>query len=900
MDSHRQMFLKISQWNARSIRNHIHELYEFMNENFVDIICLCETFLINSDILPTHPDFICYRLDRLINDENVRSGGVAIILRRKIKHKLMPFIDTKLLEVIGIEILLENNSSIQIMSAYLPGGASSINIRQHYMNDIRLLTNRNTSYFLMGDFNSRHRLWNCTRSNSAGNILFNALQRYNFIIHHPDQPTYFPPQNNSTPSFLDLVITNGLHQLNDSQTHSSSSDHEIITHKVTLNENHQVHNNRLIPLFKNANWLLYQRLVTSSIAEPELLTLEQIQSTDQIDEMISRLTNIMTSAQQRSVPLVSSTPYALTITPEIKQKIQLRNTIKRQAQRNPHLQATYRTQINQLNEEIHHDIQAIANENFNHFLSSIPAHQQTSSSLWKTSKFLKNRNNFMPPLRTDSQTFITPQEKSNVLAEQFSTNHQNPLETNNVSFTRYVNNTVNRFMQHSQNQIPSTDLTDVNEVSECIKRLKNSKAPGLDKIHNNLIKKLPPIGIVFLVLIINSCFKLTYFPQHWKLAKVISIRKPNKPAHSPASYRPISLLSSLSKIFERVLMNRLNNHLIDQDIIPPQQHGFRSYYSTSTQLHRLTSHIKNGLQNKLSTGLVCIDIEKAFDRVWHQGLIYKLIKINTPQYIIRIVYSFLKERTFQVAVNSTLSNIKSVPFGVPQGSVLSPTLYNIFTHDIPTLTDCEIALFADDTAFYTTSRFAKQIIKRLEKALKVFNKYLKRWKIKMNTEKTQAIFFSNRRTRQLPGNRKIRIDSTEVEWSTEIKYLGLKLDKKLKFKSHIQYILEKSHRAVRILYSMLNRRSFLSVDNKLLMYKVAIRPIIVYASPIFGNAAKTHIKKLQTFQNKTLKMILNVDWYTRTTDIHENSKMEYITTFMENLILKFNNKLAALNDNNQQ
>ena len=170
-------------------------------------------------------------------------------------------------------------------------------------------------------------------------------------------------------------------------------------------------------------------------------------------------------------------------------------------------------------------------------------------------------------------------------------------------------------------------------------------------------------------------------------------------------------------------------------------------------------------------------------------------------------YSFLKEKTFQVLVNSQLSNTQIVLFGVPQSSVLLPTFYNIYTFDIPILKDCHTAVFADDNAFYTSSRFAKQIIKRLENALKKFNKYFKRYKIKMNTDKTQAIVFTNRPTKQLPGNRKIKIDSNKVEWSTSIKYLDLNLDKKLKFKHHIQYAVEKSHRAIKILYSLLNRRS---------------------------------------------------------------------------------------------
>lgn len=141
--------------------------------------------------------------------------------------------------------------------------------------------------------------------------------------------------------------------------------------------------------------------------------------------------------------------------------------------------------------------------------------------------------------------------------------------------------------------------------------------------------------------------------------------------------------------------------------------------------------------------------------------------------------------------------------------------------------------------------------------------------------------------------RNFHIGGQEIEWSNQIKYLGLVLDKKLTYKAHIQHVLEKTHKAVRILYSMLNRKSKLCVENKTLLYKVAIRPIFAYACPIFSSAAKTHINKLQICQNKTLRMIFGVPRYYRTNTIHNYASMEMVSQHFEVLHNNFLNRMEA-------
>lgn len=272
--------------------------------------------------------------------------------------------------------------------------------------------------------------------------------------------------------------------------------------------------------------------------------------------------------------------------------------------------------------------------------------------------------------------------------------------------------------------------------------------------------------------------------------------------------------------------------------------------------------------------MVLFDIEKAFDRVWHAGLIYKLHKLEFPIYIIKIIGSFLENRKFIVKVGSSNSETKSIPYGLPQGSTLSPTLYNLFINDIPE-GDTEMALYADDTAIFTSSRFAKTIEKRLQKKSKQLLNYFTKWKITINKSKTNAIFFTRRKTKQLPKTH-ITINKNKIKWENNIKYLGVEFNKNLKYNLHIAKSLTKIDNITKLIYPLICRKSALGIKSKLLIYKAYIRPLMLYSCPVLRDVSNSMIKKYQTKQNKFIKMIYNMPWYSSTKLIHQISKLNYI------------------------
>lgn len=226
-----------------------------------------------------------------------------------------------------------------------------------------------------------------------------------------------------------------------------------------------------------------------------------------------------------------------------------------------------------------------------------------------------------------------------------------------------------------------------------------------------MLKKLPFRAIVLITLIFNGCLKIGYFPDVFKLAKVIPIPKQGKDAKIPSSYRPNSLLSCLGKLLERVLYARVNKYADENDLIARKQFGFRPQHSTVHQLQRVVNIIKSNKRMRKSTGLLLLDIEKAFDSIWHNGLIYMLNSFGLPKYLLRILKSFVTARKFAVTVGKSTSSSRNIPAGLPQGSVLSPLLYCLYISDFVSPKCCKMSYYADDTGIIAEGKQTKSIVK---------------------------------------------------------------------------------------------------------------------------------------------------------------------------------------------
>jgi hypothetical protein len=407
--------------------------------------------------------------------------------------------------------------------------------------------------------------------------------------------------------------------------------------------------------------------------------------------------------------------------------------------------------------------------------------------------------------------------------------------------------------------------TSPSEILFIINKLPKNKSPGHDLITNLIIKNLPKKAIILLTYIYNSILRLSYFPPTWKHSIIILIHKPGKPTESPSSYRPISLLPTLSKILEKILLKRIYPIINDFNIIPNTQFGFKNKHSTLHQVHRITDIISSSLETKNHCEAVFLDVAQAFDRVWSDGLLYKLRFLPAPLFL--ILKSFLTSRTFAVRYLDDISHSHHITAGIPQGSILAPTLYNIFTSDIPHSNDTFIATFADDTAIISSHSDPDQSSKRLQDHLIQLQSWFRLWRIKINESKSSHITFTLRSINSHP----LSINNNIIPQHDNVKYLGIHLDKKLNWSNHIKLKRKSLNLRLHSLRNLL--RSKIPLRTKILIYKQVIRPAMTYGIQIWGTAKKSNINILQSFQSISLRVITGAPWFVSNQSLHNDLKI---------------------------
>jgi hypothetical protein len=229
----------------------------------------------------------------------------------------------------------------------------------------------------------------------------------------------------------------------------------------------------------------------------------------------------------------------------------------------------------------------------------------------------------------------------------------------------------------------------------------NNSAHGKDRLRYNMFKHLSEKTLSILLLFINKIWFLQEIPKDWKHSIIIPIHKTGKNPSDPLSYRPISLTSNLNKIMEKMVNNRLQWYLEKHKLYNPNQSGFRKNRNTMEQCIRLENDIQKSFVNKYITVGVFIDFQKAFDMLWKHGLLQKMVSLNIYGNMLSYVNVFLSNRTLQVRINNTCSDIYIVQNGTPQGSCISPTLFKIMVNDLSScIKNCEMSQFADDGAIW--------------------------------------------------------------------------------------------------------------------------------------------------------------------------------------------------------
>jgi len=393
------------------------------------------------------------------------------------------------------------------------------------------------------------------------------------------------------------------------------------------------------------------------------------------------------------------------------------------------------------------------------------------------------------------------------------------------------------------------------ELLQSLSKAKDTSV-GPDDIHYQLLKHLPTTSLHVLLNIFNRIWMSGDFPSSWHDAIVVPIPKPNKDHSNPLNYRPIALTSCVCKTMERMVNDRLVWFLETNNLLTDIQCGFRKQRSTIDHLVRLESFIRNGFINNQHVVSVFFDLEKAYDTTWKHGILSDLHNMGFRGRMPHFINSFLQNREFKVRVGSTLSDSVDQEMGVPQGAILSVTLFSIKINNLVKVLNDNIdgSLFVDDFSISCRGSNMPTIERQLQLCLNKIHQWSTENGFRFSKAKTNVIHFCNKR--KLHNDPELFLDKTRLKVVKEAKFLGLVFDNKLSFLPHIKHLKTKCLKALNLLKSVSGTKWGGDQKTLLILYRALIRSKLDYGSVIYGSARKSYLKQLQTIHHQGLRLAL--------------------------------------------
>ena len=873
--------LKLGYFNANGVNDQRDEIATFLRDHHLDVFLLQESFL-----KPHHrnPNVANYRLVR--NDRSrCHKGGTLIYYRKALYCTPMDPPPLSLLEVSICRLGMTGHRPITLISAYIPPSNSVDPVL--LQNDLSALLGLSDSVILAGDLNAKHPAWNSNTTTTRGRIVFNLCATLNFDVVAPMSPTHFPHDPNHLPDILDVALLKNVNLRLQSieALHELSSDHRPVIMELASRSGPS-DPSQPPPTQVITDW----RKVSESLKSTTSPHLDSIpdhiasvaDTTAAIDSFTVHVQSVLNECS-REVPAMSDHRWKLP--DDVRALMTEKNAAVRAYSAFPC--DANKAHMRSLQRAVTKRIAEMRSARWDKTLSELePTHQ----AFWQLQRKLRSTGEAsMPPLtRPDKSVAFDNDEKAEVLADSLEAQCSPSSQPVDEAHLLKVDAEVERRASLPPVEDPDDPLPPVtpDEVHDIIRNLKPRKAPGSDGINNRVFQLLPAPLIMLMTAIFNGAMSNNIFPQSWKEATVIGIPKPGKPKTEPSSYRPISLLNVLGKIYERLIYKRLKDYAEAKSLIPDEQFGFRTHHYCVQQVHRIVEHISVGFQRGSLTGALFFDIAKAFDKVWHNGLLFKLYQLGVPDRLVLILRDFLSNRTFRYRIEGALSSPHPIRAGVPQGSVLSPLIFSLFTSDIPKSRKAHLALFADDTAIYYTGRSPDSIARTLQSSATALGAWFRKWRIEVNPDKSQAVLFSKPRSSPPPPS-PITMYGKPIPWEKRAKYLGVILDSHLNFGEHIKAVRSRAAFALGRLHPMVNASSKLSLKCKLRLYTACIRPIMTYACAVFAHVKPFRIHRLQTLQNRFLRKATGAPYYVRNENLHLDLRIPTIQQFMKRITKRF-------------
>ena len=888
--------------NITSLPAHIDELRIWSQCQNIDLLAINETRL-DTTIQSSLVSLEGYDLLRC--DRNRHGGGVCVYVRQGINYLNRVDLVNSEIEALCVEIKKPNCKAFIVLACYRPPNSNVDNFFTIYENILKHLDNEKKEVYVLGDLNCN------LLSNSSDSYATRLLKSTSELYQFTQLITEATRVTNQSRTLIDLFYTNAPNRVvNSGVCHIGLSDHSLIyaTRKIAIpsKAKQRFVTSRSFKNFDNDKFC-------DDLNSLEWDTLKDMSNPNQMWETWK---DMFLSVADRLAPMKTKrlrhkrSPW---LTSDIRKQMNRRNYLKSLAVKtnNDEDWRNYKSITNEIN-------RAIRKAKALHYKSQINNHSNNPKEIWKiineVSSRSKNTNINISSVKTELGNTITEAKE---LSEAFNTHFveigpklASKIPQGSSSFSDYIDKAKTTF---------TLQRTTPDEIIEIVKSMSSNKATGLDNISCRLLKVAAPIVSKSLAFVFNKSIETGIFPTDLKFAKVTPIFKANE-KDNLNNYRPISVLPAVAKIFERITYNQLYAYLNGHKLLSNFQSGFRPLHSTATALLEATSNWLSNMDSGLLNSVTFLDFSKAFDTVNHGTLLEKMSFYGICDKSIQWFNSYLTDRQQKCYVNDVLSTAKHLECGVPQGSILGPLLFLIYINDLPNCIQYSTPrMYADDTSLTTVGSSLNGIAQQLNLDLENIRIWLIANKLSLNVTKTEQMFVgSDDNLKKINKfNFNINIDGQPIDRVTSSKTLGVKLDERLCWSVHTDYVCKKVSSAISGLRQI---RDFIPQETAITVYNGLILPWFDYCDVVWDNLPSTSAERLQKLQNRAARVITRQNYDIRSHNIRKTLKWETLEerrfkhkatmmyktqnnsapTCLQNLFREKDNSVYNLRNNNNQ
>ena len=825
--------LCIGHVNVFHIESKLHDVYTLLKNHGLHLLGITETRLSSSkhpsDLLHI-PRYSFIRKDATISGHT----GIGVYINNNIINNVTRRCDLEsdVIESIWIEVRCVD--SVPALFGFIyRNPASPISWNNDFIDMMDKVNNCNLSTFILGDFNINLLVPQPSWENITTMLGFKQLLA---------EPTRITKMSST---LLDHIYTNNLKiNLETSTSDICMSDHKPIlckwSFKVPKTSNIKGHSYITYRNFRKFNY-------NDFLNELRSVDFNSIFSCSEPNQATNIFISNFLPVVNKHAPICKKRVKHILIpnwmTCEIRDAMKVRDQLKKCKRFDE-----YKHQRNKVTELIRR-----AKRNYFERLLNQP-NSTSTSQVWKAMNEFTNKSRKSPDTITNK--FSTDEFNNHFLSIPESIiDSSNPK-----SAESYVPS--EKLKQFCKEKISSDieftiPLLSTEKVYSIISKLDNKKSMDVHYLNSSIIKMSLPYILEVLTFIYNLCIQHNTFPSLFKQARVIPLPKCSDVTNLD-NYRPISIISVISKPLEKHIHEHLTKYLESNDLFHKYQSGFRTGHSCHTALTRLHDTWLNALNNKNMVGAVFLDMRKAFDLVNHEILLEKLKLYLKNDSTISFLSSYLSNRHQTVYSNGSFSSLKTVSYGVPQGSVLGPTLFCLYINDLPlslSQSDAVLDLFADDSTLHTINKDVSFIQNSLQISLNDVQLWCKKNKMALHPKKTKSMLIATRQKHQLyPLSLDLYLNSSAIQQVDDHRILGVIFDETLSWHSHINNMCKTISRN---LFLMNKLKHLVSMKALKLFFHAHILSHFNYSSNLWSNASQVYLKRLESLHKRGAKLLLS-------------------------------------------